>query len=233
MGVSTVRSRRERDASPAAQPIRFPQIDAVAGWDAKDVICSGQAKALVDFRSTSAQKSVTHAYVFETKEATEVLGELVGDKQPLAPSTLPVIQLLYGNGPERGHDQAYSGTTNPVREFVRQAKYLESLADDLDDYPDALSVLIGRCEGKVEFKRVADNFWKSFIAADDDLDTDVGAATRAYALNVLKSYQDFARDGPSRGLTDAIKNTVRNAGLPKSDAQTIKNYFTDAMYPAL
>ena len=65
------------------------------------------------------------------------------------------------------------------------------------------------------------------------LDTDVGAATRAYALNVLKSYQDFARDGPSRGLTDAIKNTVRNAGLPKSDAQTIKNYFTDAKYPAL
>lgn len=52
-------------------------------------------------------------------------------------------------------------------------------------------------------------------------------------MNVLKAYQDFARDGPSRGLTDAIKNKVRNAGLPKSDAQTIKNYFTDAKYPAL
>ena len=56
---------------------------------------------------------------------------------------------------------------------------------------------------------------------------DRAAATRAYALTILEQYQDFSRNGPSRSLTDEIKDKVRGAQLPTFSAQQIKDYATD------
>ena len=43
-----------------------------------------------------------------------------------------------------------------------------------------------------------------------------GKATRAYAHTILDAYKRFRDDAPRRGMTPAIMNKVRNAGLPSA-----------------
>ena len=108
---------------------------------------------------------------------------------------------------------------------------IRSLAPGLDD---ALSVLIARVEGDVAFSPGSDAWWGPFLGTvDGSLQTRRGKARRAYARTILRAYRSFAREAPTRGLTAAVLQRVRDAGLPTMNADQMYNYATSNKFPEL
>ena len=60
-----------------------------------------------------------------------------------------------------------------------------------------------------------------------------GKARRAYARTILRAYRSFAREAPTRGLTAAVLQRVRDAGLPTMNADQMYNYATSNKFPEL
>jgi hypothetical protein len=152
-----------------------------------------------------------------------------------------LFRELYGDDDEPGlvPDTAY-GRRSPYVKFKYAINGLESVLDALQqaghasEFPDVTSVLMARIEGdpRVQFSNAHEQFWEPFYGADDELDTDEGKATRAYAHTILNAYKRFCDDAPRRTMTPAIMSKVQNAGLP-SAAWGVINNKAKALDPSL
>ena len=186
-------------------------FDTILTKDAKDAICFGTAKCVVDVRSVDGVEGVNHCYVYETREAARAVG--------IRQSSLPLLQILYGDDNEPGHRDAY-GRNSPFETFKQRILYLETFING--SYPDVLAVLIGRVEGRIAFDAQNDRWWSSFIGAEGQLHLPAGRAARAYAHTILKAYQRFRDDAPARGATPDIIQKVKNAGMPAISADELE-----------
>ncbi len=163
-------------------------------------------------------KTLTHAYVCETHKAAEVLG--------INEESLFLLQCMHGNDDEPGHELAYAAQS-PYTKFKSAILDLEgqvAAIGNANDFPDVLSVLIGRVKGdeRVSFTPAMDTFWGSYIGRDAGLKSPKGQATRAYALTILEAYQRFQKDGPERGMSDALKAKVMAARMPSASVAQLR-----------
>ena len=83
------------------------------------------------------------------------------------------------------------------------------------------------------FSQQSDAWWGPFLGTVGSLDTPRRKARRAYARTILHAYRSFAREAPTRGLTDAVLQRVRDAGLPTMNVGQMYNYATSNKFPEL
>ena len=103
--------------------------------------------------------------------------------------------------------------------------------DDGIDYPRATD---NPAEWALGHPPSTEAFWEPYFGPDAELEDDLdgrAAARRAYARTVLRACRSFARDAPTRGLTqrhhtENVSNAdyVRAAGLPTMRPVQIKRY---------
>ena len=140
---------------------------------------------------------------------------------------------MYGDDCEPGHPFVLQPGGDPLPRILEEIRRLEGLIGTADGLDDALSVLIARVEGDVAFSQQSDAWWGPFLGTVGSLETPRGKARRAYARTILRAYRSFAREAPTRGLTAAVLQRVRDAGLPTMNVNQMYNYATSDKFPEL